>query len=136
MSNETKSDAEFLVELMRIGLEPLVRDRLIPTLKANNRASNLATIVLGHFELKRISTEDETLAEQLDRAEERLTAAQEEVERILLEVVEECATAKKPKYEEVWCSSCGESQGPGDCGYSHCEDHETAAECAPGKAQP
>ena len=29
-----------------------------------------------------------------------------------------------PKYSEVFCSQCGESQGPGDHGFSHCEDHK------------
>ena len=30
-----------------------------------------------------------------------------------------------PKFEETFCSQCGKSFGPGDSGYSHCEDHDT-----------
>ena len=29
----------------------------------------------------------------------------------------------KYKFDNVSCSQCGESFGPGDSGYSHCEDH-------------
>lgn len=29
----------------------------------------------------------------------------------------------KPRFDEVFCSSCGESFGPGDSGFSHCESH-------------
>lgn len=28
-----------------------------------------------------------------------------------------------PKFEQTYCSHCGGSFGPGDHGYSHCEDH-------------
>ena len=28
-----------------------------------------------------------------------------------------------PKFEKTYCSSCGRQFGPGDHGYSHCEDH-------------
>lgn len=28
-----------------------------------------------------------------------------------------------PRFPEVSCSSCGESFGPGDEGFSHCADH-------------
>lgn len=31
-----------------------------------------------------------------------------------------------PRFPQTWCSSCGEEFGPGDSGYSHCEDHEDA----------
>jgi uncharacterized protein len=27
------------------------------------------------------------------------------------------------KFDETYCSQCGQSFGPGDHGYSHCEDH-------------
>lgn len=27
------------------------------------------------------------------------------------------------KFADVYCSQCGESFGPGNHGYSHCEDH-------------
>lgn len=35
----------------------------------------------------------------------------------------------KPRFENVSCSSCGEDFGPGDHGFSHCENHreETVA---------
>ncbi len=29
-----------------------------------------------------------------------------------------------PRFEQVSCSQCGRSFGPGDSGYSHCKDHE------------
>jgi hypothetical protein len=28
-----------------------------------------------------------------------------------------------PKFNETFCSQCGEAFGPGDSGYSHCQDH-------------
>ena len=30
---------------------------------------------------------------------------------------------RKYKFEKTTCSQCGRSFGPGDSGYSHCEDH-------------
>lgn len=35
-------------------------------------------------------------------------------------VVEEIPS---PRFRETYCSQCGQSFGPGDHGYSHCEDH-------------
>lgn len=29
-----------------------------------------------------------------------------------------------PKFDNVSCSSCGQEFGPGDHGFSHCEDHQ------------
>lgn len=29
-----------------------------------------------------------------------------------------------PKFEQTFCSSCGEAFGPGDSGYSHCDQHK------------
>lgn len=31
-----------------------------------------------------------------------------------------------PKFEKTYCSQCGAEFGPGDYGYSHCEDHKDA----------
>jgi hypothetical protein len=31
---------------------------------------------------------------------------------------------KMAKFERTSCSQCGQDFGPGDCGYSHCQDHE------------
>lgn len=28
-----------------------------------------------------------------------------------------------PKFEKTYCSNCGKEFGPGDHGYSHCENH-------------
>ena len=28
-----------------------------------------------------------------------------------------------PKFKETYCSHCGAAFGPGNHGYSHCEDH-------------
>lgn len=28
------------------------------------------------------------------------------------------------RFKSVSCSQCGQSFGPGDCGFSHCADHE------------
>ncbi len=28
-----------------------------------------------------------------------------------------------PKFKVTYCSQCGESFGPGESGYSHCDDH-------------
>lgn len=33
------------------------------------------------------------------------------------------ATPARPKFEQTSCSHCGSVFGPGDHGYSHCEDH-------------
>jgi hypothetical protein len=30
----------------------------------------------------------------------------------------------KPKFDKTYCSNCGREFGPGDHGYSHCEDHQ------------
>jgi len=36
-----------------------------------------------------------------------------------------------PKYDKTFCSQCGREFGPGDHGFSHCEDHDvTRAESA------
>lgn len=37
-----------------------------------------------------------------------------------------------PKFKEVFCSNCGGAFGPGDHGFSHCEDHALAV----ARAQP
>lgn len=29
----------------------------------------------------------------------------------------------EPKFQEVFCSQCGQSQGQGEHGFSHCDDH-------------
>jgi hypothetical protein len=29
-----------------------------------------------------------------------------------------------PKFEQTFCSSCGEAFGPGYSGYSHCDQHK------------
>lgn len=31
--------------------------------------------------------------------------------------------SSKPRFDNVSCSQCGKSFGPGDHGYSHCSDH-------------
>lgn len=28
------------------------------------------------------------------------------------------------RWPEIWCSSCGEGFGPGNFGFSHCENHD------------
>lgn len=40
-----------------------------------------------------------------------------------------CATCGKtellhPRFAETWCSACGEVFGPGDYGYSACDEHK------------
>lgn len=30
------------------------------------------------------------------------------------------------KFEQTFCSQCGEEFGPGDSGYSHCSDHASS----------
>lgn len=32
-------------------------------------------------------------------------------------------TSQRPRFPQTWCSQCGEEQGPGDHGFSHCQDH-------------
>jgi hypothetical protein len=43
------------------------------------------------------------------------------------EIAKAVAKSDKPKFEETFCSSCGRSFGPGNYGYSHCEDHRSAS---------
>lgn len=31
----------------------------------------------------------------------------------------------RPKFDVTWCSSCGRQFGPGNHGYSHCDQHTT-----------
>jgi len=33
------------------------------------------------------------------------------------------AGAQTPRFEETFCSQCGDGFGPGDSGFSHCTDH-------------
>lgn len=33
------------------------------------------------------------------------------------------STATKFKFRETYCSQCGEEFGPGDSGFSHCDQH-------------
>ena len=32
-------------------------------------------------------------------------------------------TKAMPRFQETWCSQCGKGFGPGNSGYSHCQDH-------------
>jgi len=42
---------------------------------------------------------------------------------------------RKYKFEKTTCSQCGRSFGPGDSGYSHCEDHAQVKSMANKKRQ-
>ena len=42
---------------------------------------------------------------------------------LIPEICSECST-KPPKFQKTYCSQCGAEFGPGDHGYSHCEDHK------------
>ena len=44
-----------------------------------------------------------------------------------LREVTETAGGSKPRFEETWCSQCGQPQGPGDSGYSQCKEHRPGA---------
>ncbi len=35
-------------------------------------------------------------------------------------------TVRAPKFANVFCSQCGQEFGPGDHGFSHCENHRAA----------
>lgn len=35
------------------------------------------------------------------------------------------ALAGLPRFAQTSCSQCGEEQGPGNAGFSHCSDHRT-----------
>ena len=43
-------------------------------------------------------------------------------------------TQNKKRWDNVGCSQCGRDFGPGDHGFSHCEDH--AAPCSPSPFDP
>lgn len=45
------------------------------------------------------------------------------IDRVILFRDEGDRTPTKFRFPETFCSSCGGSFGPGDNGYSHCEDH-------------
>jgi len=49
-----REDIDLLVYVLRQGLEPLVRDGLIDEARADERAGNMAAIVLGDFELRKL----------------------------------------------------------------------------------
>lgn len=34
------------------------------------------------------------------------------------------ALLESPRFAETFCSQCGDSLGPGECGVSHCRDHQ------------
>ena len=57
-----------------------------------------------------------------------LAAAAEQNERIPPEVqmarLMSGADDTRPRYENVSCSQCGRDFGPGDSGFSHCENHK------------
>lgn len=36
----------------------------------------------------------------------------------------EVTMTKSPKYTETFCSQCGGAFGPGDSGFSHCDQHQ------------
>jgi hypothetical protein len=42
----------------------------------------------------------------------------------VLERHAEKVTPPAPRFADVGCSSCGQSFGPGDSGFSHCEHHK------------
>jgi len=42
------------------------------------------------------------------------------------------APAKAPRFAQTSCSQCGEDQGPGDSGFSHCSDHAKPRAHLPG----
>jgi hypothetical protein len=42
----------------------------------------------------------------------------------VLERHAEKITPPAPRFADVGCSSCGQSFGPGDNGFSHCEHHK------------
>lgn len=48
----------------------------------------------------------------------------EECLRQRIKALEAGQEDKKPRFGMVHCSQCGGGFGPGDYGYSHCEDHE------------
>lgn len=37
-------------------------------------------------------------------------------------------TSTTPRFAHTYCSQCGAEFGPGDSGYSHCEDHQHLVE--------
>ena len=41
-----------------------------------------------------------------------------------LKAHQEILALMEPKFPVTHCSQCGESFGPGDHGYSHCDDHK------------
>ncbi len=45
--------------------------------------------------------------------------------RILMQVA--ILKAKKTRFAKVYCSQCGQCFGPGESGFSHCNDHRHLA---------
>ena len=44
-------------------------------------------------------------------------------EMVAEQMKEHLATTGTPKFQKVWCSQCGKEFGPGNSGFSHCENH-------------
>lgn len=49
------------------------------------------------------------------------------VHEALDDLVASAEASKGYRFSWTRCSACGKEFGPGDCGYSHCSDHEVAA---------
>lgn len=46
------------------------------------------------------------------------------LERVREVIAQVAGMRKQPRFENVSCSNCGQDFGPGDHGFSHCEDHQ------------
>jgi len=41
----------------------------------------------------------------------------------------------RPRFEQTYCSQCGNEFGPGDEGFSHCADHSHNCDCRSGECE-
>lgn len=62
---------------------------------------------------------EKSLALELFDAHPDLQTAMREIAKGFLWTL----SSDRPRFEEVTCSQCGGAFGPGDNGFSHCEDH-------------
>lgn len=42
----------------------------------------------------------------------------------VLDAVFDLLCSPRPRFAKTYCSQCGQEFGPGDSGYSHCDQHE------------
>jgi hypothetical protein len=93
-----------------------------------------AAATRGHTELHELAgiaedaldneTYEQFRAEELDLPDDAEMSVTAGTVRKLFKVFAEIDRLQKsPRFANTYCSQCGQNFGPGDSGFSHCEDH-------------